>query len=123
MKLLATDLQQANLLKTFQRIMPPSLSVILLVIACFTLAEITWQLLEPAPSSLQSKSATTNKAQTKKNNSQFQQKIIQLNNAHLFGLANAPVARQATKDAPVTTLNLVLRGILAAQPMKLASVI
>lgn len=123
MKLLALNHQQTDLIKKAQRFMPPTLSVILLVLACYTLAEITWQLLEPEPSTQQSGNSSKNTTQTKKNNGQFQQQIIKLNNAHLFGLANAPAVKQATKDAPETTLNLVLRGILSTQPMTLASVI
>lgn len=123
MKTLSLNLQNDELLKKLQRFMPSIVSMILLIMASYTLAQITWQLLEPAPSTQHSKPAIKNTHQTKSSNNQFQQKLIQLNNAHLFGLANAPVVKQASKDAPETTLNLVLRGIFSAQPMSLASAI
>ena len=123
MKLQTSKLQKADLLKTFQSYAPPAFSVILLLTASYILAQITWQLLEPAPVILQSTSLSPNKHQATQNNNQFQQKLIQLNNAHLFGLANAPAIKQASKDAPETTLNLILRGIFSAQPMNLSSAI
>jgi len=123
MKPLSLNLQNDELLKKLQRFMPSVVSLILLIIASYTLAQITWQLLEPAPTAQQSKPVTKNIRQNQSSNNQLQQKLIQLNNAHLFGQANAPVIKQATKDAPETTLNLVLRGIFSAQPMTLASAI
>jgi len=123
MKRLSLNLQNDELLKNIQRFMPSIVSLFLLIVASYTLAQITWQLLEPAPSAQRNATTTKNTHQNKASNSQFQQKLIQLNNAHLFGQANAPVIKQATKDAPETTLNLVLRGIFSAQPMSLASAI
>ena len=116
-------LQNNQQIKSLQRKLPLLVSVVLLITAGYSAAKITWQLLEPAPS-VRSKPAQQNTQKVSRaNNNQFQQKMIQLNNAHLFGVANAPVKRQATKDAPETTLNLVLRGVLAANPMSLASAI
>jgi len=123
MKPLSLNLQNDELLKKLQRFMPSIVSMILLILASYTLAQITWQLLEPAPSAQLSKPSTENTRQNKSSNSQFQQKLIQLNNAHLFGQANAPAIKHASKDAPETTLNLVLRGIFSTQPMSLASAI
>lgn len=123
MKLPALTLQRNEILKTLQQFSPPGLSILLLFIACYTLAEITWQLLEPAAQIQSSNKTTVSPQQTKNNNNQFQQKLIQLNNAHLFGQADAPLNKHASKNAPETTLNLVLRGILATQPMKLATAI
>ena len=117
------NLQNNAHMKSLQRVMPTLVSVVLLLVASYSAAQITWQLLEPAPN-VRSKPAQQNTQKTSRaSNNQFQQNMIQLNNAHLFGVANAPVARQATKDAPETTLNLVLRGVLAAKPMTLASAI
>lgn len=123
MKTLTLMIQNKERLKTLHRVMPPVISVILLIIASYTLAEITWQILTPAPTIVQSQPATSNQLQKQQDNQQFQQALIQLNNAHLFGIVNAPISTQAAKDAPETTLNLVLRGILAAQPMSMASAI
>lgn len=123
MKTLTLMIQNKELLKTLHRVMPPVISIILLIIASYTLAEITWQILAPAPAIVKSQPATNNQLQKQQDNQQFQQALIQLNNAHLFGIANAPISKQAAKDAPETTLNLVLRGILAAQPMSMASAI
>ena len=123
MKTLMLNLQNNERMKSLQRVMPTLVSVVLLVVAAYSAAEITWQLLEPAPSVSSKPVQQTSQKVSRASNNQFQQKMIQLNNAHLFGLANAPVKRQATKDAPETTLNLVLRGVLAANPMSLASAI
>lgn len=122
MKPLTLNLQSSALLKKFQRFSPSVLSLILLIIACYSLAQITWQLLEPAPSVENRKSAIV-KRPAKTNNNQLEQKLIALNNAHLFGRADAPLVKQASKDAPETTLNLVLRGIFATDPMSNASAI
>ncbi|MDH5516236.1 MAG: type II secretion system protein GspC [Gammaproteobacteria bacterium] len=123
MKLPAFTFQSNESLKLLQHFSPPVLSILLLFIACYTLAEITWQLLEPAASIQTAKKNTSGKQPAKNNNNQFQKKLIQLNNAHLFGQADAPLNKHATKDAPETTLNLLLRGVLATQPMKLATAI
>lgn len=110
------------MLKIFQHYAPTAVSIALVLLASYTLAQITWQLLEPAPE-IHRSSPTSIKRPLNSNNSLFQQQLIQLNNAHLFGHANAPVIKKSTQDAPETTLNLILRGILAAKPMSLASVI
>ncbi|MDH5392959.1 MAG: type II secretion system protein GspC [Gammaproteobacteria bacterium] len=123
MKLPALNFQRNELLKLFQQFSPPSLSILLLFMACYTLAQITWQLLEPAAVIQSSNQKLASQPSSKASNNQFQQKLIQLNNAHLFGQADAPLNKQASKDAPETTLNLVLRGIFATQPMKLATAI
>ncbi|MDH5424543.1 MAG: type II secretion system protein GspC [Gammaproteobacteria bacterium] len=123
MKLQTLKLSNPQMLKLFQHYVPPALSIILLISASYTLAQITWLLLEPAPTIEQSAVRPVNSKQTTDNNGQFQQKLLQLNNAHLFGQTNSPAVKQASKDAPETTLNLVLRGILSAQPMNLASAI
>lgn len=122
MKLLASNLQKTDMLKMFQQYAPTAVSIALVLSASYTLAQITWQLLEPAPEIHRSSPASIKRSQNS-NNNQFQQQLIQLNNAHLFGQANAPVIKQSTQDAPETTLNLILRGILAAKPMSFASVI
>lgn len=122
MKLLTPNLQKNELLKIFQLYAPTTVSILLVLLVSYTLAQITWQLLEPAAEIHRSTPLSVKNTQAP-NNNQFQQKLIQLNNAHLFGQANAPVIKQATKNAPETTLNLVLRGILAAQPMNLATAI
>lgn len=117
------NLQNNERMKSLQLVMPTLASVVLLIIAAYSAAEITWQLLEPAPSVRSKPIQQINQKVSQASNNQFQQKMIQLNNAHLFGVANAPIKQQIAKDAPETTLNLVLRGILAASPMSLASVI
>ena len=122
MKLLASNLQKNDMLKIFQHYAPTAVSIALVLSVSYTLAQITWQLLEPAPE-IHRSSPTSIKHSQNSNNSQFQQQLIQLNNAHLFGHPNTPVIKKSTKDVPETTLNLILRGILATKPMNLASVI
>lgn len=123
MKLLTPNLQKTELLNLLQRYAPTAISLILVISASYSLAQITWQLLEPAPEIRRNTATQVTRTQNSNLNNQFQQKLIQLNNAHLFGHANSPVIKQATKNVPETTLNLILRGIFATQPMKFASVI
>lgn len=123
MKLQSAVLQNPVLLKAFQQYAPSIVSLILLLTASYTLAQITWLLLEPAPVVQQNTVTASLATSAVNNNNQFKQQLIQLNNAHLFGQANAPVIKQASVDAPETTLNLILRGILSAEPMSAASVI
>jgi len=123
MTLQLNNLKQNDLIKASQRFAPAIVSIAVLLFVSYLLAKITWQLFEPAPTLSKQASPSAQISRKNTRNNPFQQQLIALNNAHLFGIANAPVAKQAIKDAPETTLNLTLRGILSAQPMDLASAI
>lgn len=106
-------LQQIN-----QRL--PVIFSVLLIIACaHALAKITWMFLPEADAGLQQRrnSATPVVRQTDQ-----RQAIRQVANAHLFGEMERTALPQQTK-APETKLNLVLRGVIAADPMTLSHAI
>ena len=105
----------AALQKINQRL--PMIVSLLLVVACaHALAKITWMFVpqEDAPV------VTTVKPTTQANNAAVRQQAIrQLTSAHLFGVADQPAAAKQT-TAPKTRLNLVLRGVVAAEPMEMS---
>ena len=105
----------AALQKINQRL--PMIVSLLLVVACaHALAKITWMFVpqEDAPV------VTTVKPTTPANNAAVRQQAIrQLTSAHLFGVADQPAAAKQT-TAPKTRLNLVLRGVVAAEPMEMS---
>lgn len=107
----------AELLKINQRI--ATMMSILLIIACtYALAEITWTLIpqdEERTLPIRKVSSITDK--------QAQQNSFrQLTSANIFGASQHSAVTRQTK-APVTKLNLTLKGVLAAVPMELASAI
>lgn len=106
-------LQQIN-----QRL--PMMVSLLLVIACaHVLAKVTWMFVpeEEMPVLPAAKSTTPI------NNAGMRQQAIRLlTSAHLFGEAQQSAASIQT-SAPRTKLNLVLRGVIAADPMKKSSAI
>ena len=107
----------AELLKINQRL--ATMMSILLIIACtYALAEITWILIpqdEEKTLPLRKVSSITDK--------QAQQNSFgQLTSANIFGASQQSAVTRQTK-APVTKLNLTLKGVLAAVPMELASAI
>ncbi len=98
----------------------PMLVSLLLVIACaHALAKITWMLLPDGD--IASPPALTSNAQSRRTQDS-RQHIRQLTSAHLFGIAEQTTTGKVTR-APETRLNLVLRGVIAADPMKLSHAI
>ena len=98
----------------------PAFVSLLLVIACaHALANITWMFLPDNDSSLQQVSRSS-KPVTRQPSQR--QAIMAVANAHLFGEMKTAALPQQTK-APETKLNLVLRGVIAADPMKLSHAI
>lgn len=106
-------LQQIN-----QRL--PAIISLLLIVACaHALATMTWMFLPESGSSTEQ--STTTRAPVVNRNNQ-QQAIREVANAHLFGeMASAALPRQT--KAPKTRLNLVLRGVIAADPMAMSHAI
>ena len=107
----------AELLKINQRI--ATMMSILLIIACtYALAEITWMLIpqdEEETLPIRKVSSITDKQAQ-------QDSFRQLTSANIFGASQQSAVTRQTK-APVTKLNLTLKGVLAAVPMELASAI
>ena len=93
---------------------------LLLIIACaWLLVEVTWLFFpqaEDQPLPVQQKPITINNKQAQQNN------FRKLTSANIFGVSDKVTVQKQTK-APETRLNLTLKGVLAAKPMKLASAI
>jgi len=106
-------LQQVN-----QRL--PVITSLLLVVACaHAMAKISWMFLPEGETSMQ-QSATARKPTVNRTNQD--QAIRQVASAHLFGEMQSAAVTRPTK-APETRLNLVLRGVIAADPMTLSHAI
>ena len=106
-------LQQIN-----QRL--PVIISLLLVVACaHALAQITWMFLPEAENTVAQRAQPSTRVATQTNQ---RQAIMQVANAHLFGEMKSAAVPQPTK-APETKLNLVLRGVIAADPMTLSHAI
>ena len=101
------------------RQLPIAISLLLVIACAYTLAQVTWMFF-PEPETDQ---ATVARPSTPGNKPVSQQQSIrQLTAAHLFGEANKTAAQTAAK-APVTRLNLALKGVLASTPESRASAI
>jgi general secretion pathway protein C len=106
-------LQQLN-----QRL--PAIISLLLVVACaHALAKISWMFLPEGDTSMQQRTTARTPIVNRANQNQS---IRQVASAHLFGeMKNATIPRQT--KAPETRLNLVLRGVIAVDPMALSHAI
>lgn len=98
-----------------------------LIIACAQLAsEVIWMLLDDSSSDsaalITPVSSVSNKNANDAIKSQ-QQAFRSLTGAHLFGVAETKKAAPKTTVVTETKLNLVLKGVLAADPMHMASAI
>ena len=106
-------LQQVN-----QRL--PVITSLLLIVACaHAMAKISWMFLPEGETSSQYRTAARAPIVTRTNQDQA---IRQVANAHLFGEMQSAAITRPTK-APETRLNLVLRGVIAADPMTLSHAI
>jgi len=109
----AIDLARLN------RVLPPIISLLLIIASSYTLSQITWALIpaaatRPAPPVLSSRPAATARPQS----------YQQISDAHLFGKFSLSSVQPTQKtEAPETRLNLVLKGVLSTQPMEYSSAI
>ena len=122
MKTLATKLPLHLTPETLARAnrFVPVLITLLLVVGCsYLLSQITWALIPDDNSALpmQSQRAQPTTAQQQRTD------YSHISQAHLFGIYQQSAATPQAQDAPETRLNLVLKGVLAAEPMSKASVI
>ncbi|NOR42790.1 MAG: type II secretion system protein GspC [Gammaproteobacteria bacterium] len=95
------------------------MSVIIVIACAYLLVEITWMLVPQEDAkvlSVQKKNGSVNNRQAQQNS------FRQLTSANIFGVSQSATVSKQTK-APVTKLNLTLKGVLAAIPMKMASAI
>jgi len=125
MKTLAAKLPKAlqadnlNLSQT-NKLLPPVITLLLIVACAYLLSQITWALI-PGDASPSTPPQRATIASTAKNTQTNNYRHIA--DAHLFGIFKQSTSTVAKQDAPETRLNLVLKGVLAATPMKLASAI
>ena len=95
------------------------MSVIFVIACAYLLVEITWMLVPQDEKQM----LPVQKRMDSGNNKQAQQNSFrQLTSANIFGVSQSTVVSKQTK-APVTKLNLTLKGVLAAIPMKMATAI
>ena len=107
----------AVLLQLNQRL--AAVASVLLIVACaYVLVQITWLFFpdEEQQPPLQRKAAPVSRVQPQQDN------FRKLTAANIFGVSETVMVQKQTK-APETRLNLTLKGVLAAMPMKQASAI
>lgn len=105
-----------NLIK-LNRVLPPMVSVILIIACSYTLSQITWSLI-PGDDE-QAAAPARPGAKTR----QPVKNYSSISDAHLFGIFQQDTAPAAKTDAPETRLNLVLKGVLASTPMEYGNAI
>ena len=110
------NLEKENLEK-LNRLLPPALSILLIIVCSYILSQITWSLI-PGEDSLAT-SPNTLVAQNKPQTQNFNH----ISDAHLFGNFQQSSTPVVKADAPDTRLNLTLKGLLAATPMEHAAAI
>ncbi|VAW53689.1 hypothetical protein MNBD_GAMMA06-289 [hydrothermal vent metagenome] len=93
---------------------------LLLVVACaWLLAEVTWMFFPQDEDTLL---VVAQKMQPLANKSNQKDNFKKLTSANIFGVSEKAAIQKQTK-IPETKLNLTLKGVLAATPMKMASAI
>ncbi len=105
-------LQQLNLA------LPKIVSIVLVIAIGYTLATLSWQVYQSQQPP--ETPVAANNSNNVKITRQAKQDVRQITTAWLFGKAQNTVAAPVQENAPVSKLNLVLRGVLAADPQELA---
>ncbi len=97
-----------------------AMTSLLLIIACaYLLVEMTWMIFPQDDAVV---SSAQQQKQPPVNQKTQQDNFNKLTMANIFGVSEKAVTQQQSK-VPETKLNLTLKGVLAALPMKLASAI
>ena len=122
MKTLADKLPESLDLKSINKYLPTAVNLMLLLACSYTLAQLTWLLIPTDDGNSVIAVHQSVKAGSAQQSATLQ-KIQAIPEAHLFGDYQQKSITPVKKDAPETKLNLVLKGVLAAQPMKNASAI
>jgi len=102
--------------------LPVLFNVLLILSISYTLAQLSW-LLVPAEKESQAAPANSGVIHGSRQQSEQQIKIQQIPQAYLFGKYEAVISKATKTVAPDTRLNLILKGVLAANPMDNASAI
>jgi len=111
------NLSTHNLTK-LNRVLPPVITIILIIACSYTLSQISWSLIpgdeeKSAPRSVKKKNGTKQQAKS----------YSEISDAHLFGSFQQVVTKTTKTVAPDTRLNLTLKGVLASTPMEFGSAI
>lgn len=101
------------------RILPVLLTLLLVIGCSYLLSKITWALIPDDNPALPMQNQGMDTANTQQQRTDYSH----ISQAHLFGIYQQSAASPQTQDAPDTRLNLVLKGVLSAEPMSKASVI
>jgi general secretion pathway protein C len=110
-------------LQQLNKALPQIISVILVIALGYTLAQFSWQFYLQQQEQMPITPVTTTLGATKLA-ARPQQNIRQITSSHLLGMTTTQAGNVPAQDkAPVTKLNLVLRGVLAAQPASLGAAI
>ncbi len=116
---LITQLNNPIVLQQLNQRLAATASMLLIVACAWLLVQITWMFF---PQSEDTSLPMQQKAQPLVNNQQQQNNFKKLTSANVFGVSEKAIVKGQTK-APETRLNLTLKGVLAATPMKMASAI
>ena len=116
---LITQLNNPVVLQQINRRVAAVVSLLLIVACAYLLVEITWMFFPQDDEVLLS---VQQKNLPQINNQAQQNNFRKLTAANIFGVSGKTVSNKPTK-APVTKLNLTLKGVLAATPSELASAI
>jgi general secretion pathway protein C len=94
------------------RILPLVVTTLLVVLFASALAELTWQVVAPAPQYIPVTETDHDETATRRKRPDYGTRVASL---HLFGEANVPVKveRRLDETAPETRLNLTLRGVFS----------
>ncbi len=116
---LITQLNNPVVLQQYNQRLAAIVSLLLIVACAYLLVQITWMFFpqdDDGLVSVQQKSAPQVMDRSQQNN------FRKLTAANIFGVSETAANNKPTK-APVTKLNLTLKGVLAATPAELASAI
>ncbi len=116
---LITQLNNPLVLQQLNQRVAAVVSMLLIIACAWVLVEITWMLLSDTE---QSSMPAQQKVLSSESRQQQQNNFRKLTSANVFGVSDKATAQKQT-SAPETKLNLTLKGVLAATPMKMASAI
>jgi len=116
---LITQLNNPLVLQQLNRRLATIVSLLLIVACAWLLVEITWLFF---PQSEDTSSVAQQKTPLRINKQNQQNNFNKLTAANVFGVSDKAIAQKQT-NVPETRLNLTLKGVLAAKPMKMASAI
>ena len=119
-------INQTEQLQILWKRLPVIINFVLIIACAQLMSEIIWMLFDESSSESSAVVAPDSSVSSQNHNNakkSQQQDFRKLSSAHLFGIAETKKIISSTEKMPETKLNLVLRGVLAAQTMQMASAI